>query len=560
MLRARYIRIILFFARVLLGLIVWDLIFPRLGLRSYTLRTRPGRLRKYSIAFRGLAVQMGGLMIKVGQFLSARVDVLPTEVTEELQGLQDEVPPESVSDIRLVAESEFGVPLEVKFSTFEDTPLAAASLGQVHRAWLHEPPDIPLESGKKSWGVGVVVKIQRPGIERIIATDLAALRTVGSWLNRYKPIRRRVNVSDLLDEFSRVVYEEIDYLAEGNNADIFAENFKDYKGVRVPQVVWTHTTKRVLTLENVWAIKITDYAAITHAGIRREEVASRLLDAYLKQIFEDGFFHADPHPGNLFVHPLTDQANPEWELTFVDFGMVGHVPPNLRHGLRDMLIGIGTQDTTRMVNSIQEMDMLLPSADLDLLERMIARELELFWGKTMTEMSNISFDELRDFADEFRDMIYDLPFQVPQNVIFLGRCVGILSGMCTGLDPNFNVWDHLAPFAQKLVSEDARGSIETLLGELEKIVRALILIPLKMDSTLSKLERGEIAVRTPDMERQMQHLEIAIRQVTGGIIFAALLLGSIQLYLGGEILLGGILIILAAACFFWLLFSGRFLR
>ena len=175
-----------------------------------------------------------------------------------------------------------------------------------------------------------MVKVQRPNIENIIATDLAALRTVGRWLNYYPPIRKRANVPALLEEFTRTLYEEIDYLAEGRNAETFAANFKDHPGVLVPKVIWTHTAQRVLSLEDVQGIKITDYEAISAAGISRTEVASRLLDTYLQQIFQDGFFHADPHPGNLFVrvNPADGtrlEKKPEWRLTFVDFGMVGRI-------------------------------------------------------------------------------------------------------------------------------------------------------------------------------------------------------------------------------------------
>jgi predicted unusual protein kinase regulating ubiquinone biosynthesis (AarF/ABC1/UbiB family) len=538
MLRARYRRIVLFFGRILLSFVFWDLFLPRLGLRSLAVRTRTDRLRRSASAFRSLAIQMGGVLIKVGQFLSARADVLPPEFTQELAGLQDEVPPVPFADIRRQAEVEFGVPLNEKFAFFEPTALAAASLGQVHRARLHEPPEPLTEASqvvRKDMGVEVVVKVQRPNIEKIITTDLAALHTVGGWLQRYQPIRKRADVPALLEEFTRTLYQEIDYLAEGRNAETFAENFRDSRGIRVPRVIWTHTTRRALTLENVWAIKITDYQQITAAGISRADVASRLLDTYLKQIFEDGFFHADPHPGNLFVNPL-GQAPPVgsetqrvWELTFVDFGMVGQVPNNLRNGLREMLIGVGTQDAERVVRSYKEMDLLLPFADLELLTKAVSREFDLFWGKNMSELSNISFDEMHQFASEFREIVYKMPFQVPQNVVFLARCVGILSGMCTGLDPQFNLWEHLAPYARKLMAEEARSVPEIWLEEVEKLVRALIGIPSKMESVLRRIERGEIAVHTPDVVQQVRLLEGAIHQVTTGIIFAALLLGGIKL-------------------------------
>lgn len=565
MIRARYRRITFFFARIILSLVWWDLVLPRVGLRQISQRNRKERMRHYASDFRVMALQMGGVMIKVGQFLSSRVDVLPPEFTDELKDLQDEVPPASFNEVRLVAESEYGVPLQEKFSAFDRTPLAAASLGQVHRARLKQNPGASADEGETSeillegWQADVVVKIQRPNIEQIIATDLAALRTVGGWLHHYKPIRKRANVPALLDEFTKTLYEEIDYLAEGRNAETFAANFKGFPGVRVPRVVWSHTTCSTLVLENVMAIKITDYETITAAGIDRAEVAGRLLHTYFKQIFEDGFFHADPHPGNLFVNPLpADKGDdPAWELTFVDFGMVGTVPPNLRNGLREMVIGVGTRDSARVVKAYQMMDMLLPGADLALIERAGSRVFERYWGKNMAELTAVSIEEMRDLADEFRELVYDMPFQVPQNVIFLGRCVGILSGMCTGLDPQFNLWDYMAPYARKLIAEEVRTGWDFWLGESEKLARTLIFLPGRLDNTITRLEHGDISVHTPEVTQQTQRLEGAIRRATFGVIFAALLLGGIQLYLADEFWLGGILFVGALFTLVKIIFNGQ---
>jgi predicted unusual protein kinase regulating ubiquinone biosynthesis (AarF/ABC1/UbiB family) len=570
MIRARYRRIILFFARMLISLAVWELILPRIGFRRAARRTRPQRLRRSAKAYRTLAVQMGGVLIKVGQFLSSRVDILPPEFTDELKGLQDEVPPAPFDEIRRLAEIEYGAPLEQVFTRFEKQPLAAASLGQVHRAYL--PDALTDQTADRSSvdldrrsldGYNVVVKILRPNIEQLIETDLAALRTVGAWLHRYQPIRRRANVPALLEEFTRVLYEEIDYLAEGRNAETFAANFKNYPGVRVPRVIWTRTTRRALTLENVLAIKITDYETITSAGICRSEVASRLLNTYLKQIFEDGFFHADPHPGNLFVRPLSPHPTEDnkkgvaWELTFVDFGMVGRVPDNLREGLRELLIGVGTRDAHRVVQAYQKMDLLLPNADLALIERAGARVFERYWGKNMTELTSVSYQEMRDLANEFRELIYQLPFQVPQNIIFLGRCVGILSGMCTGLDPQFNLWDHLAPFARKLITEEARAGWETWLAEAEKLARTFLLLPLKIDATLNKIERGEVSVQMPEVSQQVQRLERTLSNVTISVIFSAFLLSGVDLLLAGKELMGGVLLGAAGVSLLSLIIRSR---
>ena len=426
MYRSRYRRIIWFFGRVIASIFIWDVFLPRIGLAKWSSRGRPKRMRNSATRFRKLAISMGGVMIKVGQFLSTRVDILPKEVTDELAGLQDEVPPVPFSDIQSVIETEFNQRLEALFFDFDPVPLAAASLGQVHRATLPLKTGLQPANGRgnghggKTGRIEVVVKVQRPDIENLIKTDLEALRTVGGWLQRFRSIRRRANVPALLDEFSKILFEEIDYLAEGRNAEKFATNFADNPRVRVPKVYWTFSTVRVLTLENVYAIKITDYEAITQSDVDRSQVASLLLDTYLQQIFEDGFFHADPHPGNLFVEPCPvpiplpvatnlvgisgngkDTANAiKWQLTFVDFGMVGHVPSNLRSGLRELLIGVGTRDSGRVIRAYQQMDILLPDADLLLLERAGSRIFERYWGKNMSELTSLNTRDLREFLDE----------------------------------------------------------------------------------------------------------------------------------------------------------------
>ena len=287
-------------------------------------------------SFRREAVRMGGVMIKVGQFLSARLDILPRMITDELAGLQDEVRPENSQAIFAVLQKEYGVELGEKFDFIDPQVLAAASIGQVHLARLKSSQGL-ISGGEDC--CDVVVKIQRPEIEKIIDVDLAALKVVAGWLMRYPPIKRRANIPSLLEEFSRSLYEEVDYLNEGKNAERFAENFAGQTQILVPKVIWSHTTRRVLTLEYVRAIKITDYPAIEAAGINRKEVAKELFDTYLKQIFEDRFFHADPHPGNLFVLPVSEQeavkVGRNWKLVFVDFGMAGTISESLMANLRE---------------------------------------------------------------------------------------------------------------------------------------------------------------------------------------------------------------------------------
>jgi predicted unusual protein kinase regulating ubiquinone biosynthesis (AarF/ABC1/UbiB family) len=552
-LQARYRYILGFFARAMASLVFWELILPRIGLRSLTRATRSRRYQKIAAQFRGMAIRMGGVMIKVGQFLSARLDILPVEITEELSGLQDEVPAEDFGSIRKLAEAELVGTLEEKFESFESQPLAAASLGQVHRARLRA------ESPEAAQFRDVVVKIQRPFIDQLIDVDFSALRRVAGWLMRYKPIHKRVDLRALIAELESTVHREIEYLTEGKNAEAFSANFAKRKRIHVPRVVWSQTTERVLTLENVYAIKITDYDAITAAGIERSEVAKVLFDTYLKQIFEDGFFHADPHPGNLFVTPIpaAEDKKAGWQLTFVDFGMVGTVGEHLRDGLRDLLIGVGTRNAARVVESFQTLDVLLPGADLKLLEQAEAQLFDRFWGMSMSELRKVNHGEMRQFAMQFRELMYEMPFQLPHNLLLLGRTMAILSGMCTGLDPNFNLWGQLAPYAQKMVTEEGISNWDVWLDEIGDLVKELIGLPAQTGRVLTRLERGELSVNTPQVNRQIYHLESAVNRLVGSIIFAAFLFGGVLLYQSGDIKLSYLFWSFSSVTLIWMAFFSR---
>ncbi len=533
MIQNRYRRILWFFARVILSIIWWSIVLPKIGLRRLSQRNRAERLRLIAVRFRALAIDMGGVMIKVGQFLSARLDILPSEITDELSGLQDEVRPENFESIRKVLEAEMNMPLESRFAGFEHDPLASASIGQVHRARLIE--DLTLGIGAQS--LPVVVKVQRPDIQKIVETDLAALRVVSGWIQYYPPIRKRANAEALMAEFSRSLYEEIDYLLEGSHAETFASNFASQPNICVPRVFWSHTTRRVLTMEEIEAIKITDYEQIEAAGIDRAEVANRLFDTYLKQIFEDRFFHADPHPGNLFVFPLHQGEEPvQWNLVFVDFGMTGTVNSNQITALREILIAVGTQDIPRLIRAYQIMGILLPGADLKLLEKATRRVFERFWGKSTTEMVSMGQQEAVAFAEEFGELLYELPFQVPENLILLGRGVGILSGICTGLNPDFNVWTRVMPYARRLIeAESGKSGRGVVLDETLNILRTLITLPKRTEALLERIEQGRLEIQTPDLKGQVDRLEKRLQRLTGVILFTAFFAGGVQLYLADAV-------------------------
>ncbi|WP_431472886.1 ABC1 kinase family protein [Ornithinimicrobium sp. W1665] len=490
-------------------------------------------------------------MIKVGQFLSARLDVLPPEITAELSGLQDEVPAVDVAAVRRVAEAELALPLAEHFTWFDETPLAAASLGQVHRARLR-----PADAAEQGF-TDVVVKVQRPHIQEVVEVDLSALRRVGGWLERYRPVRERADVRALVEEFAATTLQEVDYLAEGASAETFAANFADDPRVAIPAVVWELSGRRVLTLQDVSAIKLADHAAITAAGIDRAEVAQVLAETYLQQIFTDGLFHADPHPGNLFVTPRPDAGpgEPGWTLTFIDFGMVGHVPEDLRAGLRDLLVAAGLRDGARMVAGLRRLDLLLPTADLAGIESAVDQVFERFGGLRMDELQQIPPEEMLRFGLQFRELLLELPFQVPENLLLLGRSMGILSGICTGLDPEFDVWGTITPYASQLLEDERQGLPQTVVGEALALGRLLLVLPRRADRVLTLAERGELAVRTPALTAQVRRLERSVNRTGGVLVFAALLVAGAVLTASDQGT-GRLLMVLSTLPLVWVLTTG----
>jgi predicted unusual protein kinase regulating ubiquinone biosynthesis (AarF/ABC1/UbiB family) len=256
----------------------------------------------------------------------------------------------------------------------------------------------------------------------------------------------------------------------------------------------------------------------------------------MHQIFEVGFFHADPHPGNLFVEATGGGSSRQdtgtvWRLVFVDFGMVGHLTPKALGGLRDMAIALGTRDVDRLMRAYEQTGVLLPGADIERLRQAEAAMFQRLWGKSIQELIRIHPSEMRQFAAEFRDLMYEMPFQVPTDLIFLGRCVAILSGMCIGLDPEFNLFSELAPYARAMLTAEGGGmNLESALEWVVEQVRILAGLPSQLDRVLGRIERGELTVvarAAPELQRQLERMTTAINRLVLAVVVAAVILGLI---------------------------------
>src|SRR5256885_5350014 len=370
------------------------------------------------VAFRATAIKLGVLMIKLGQFLSSRADLLPEQALAVLGSLQDEVPPAPFTHVVSLIEAELGKPVDQVFSMLERKCTAAASLGQVHKAVL------------VSTGEEVAVKVQRPNIDQLVSSDLSTLKFVIWVINRFVDTGEFIDLMGVYREFKRTVYEEIDYITEAANARRFHEMFKDDPTIYIPRVHDDYVTRRVLVLEWIDGIKINDYAALEAAGVSRLEVAKRTVRAYFYQFFNEGFFHADPHPGNIFVLPegkadkkVTVSEGPV--IAFVDFGMVGSLTKNMRKSLKELFLSFVSRDSRALVRALNKLGFIGEGANMAAMGRGVSLMVGHYYGITLGGARGIGIPEVGPGVVE---LLFGPPFQTPGPVAFIGKGIRGLCG------------------------------------------------------------------------------------------------------------------------------------
>lgn len=428
--------------------------------------------RKHATYFTKTAMDMGGLIIKLGQHISAQVDFLPKEILDELSKLQDSVDPVDFSEIKRKVEGELHAPVNEIFADFDTTPIAAASLGQVHRAVLRT-------------GEQVAVKVMRPGIEHIIEIDSKSIQIAVRLLKRLPRIAAFMDLDAVYGEFYDTVMDELDYQKEGRNAEEFQQQFTHRKDIVVPGIHWSYTTSKVLTMDFLEGVKINHFAQLDAWGVDRTKLAKALLEIFVEQILVNGFFHADPHPGNVLVQP-------DGTIALIDFGMVGRIAKDMKTQMVALLMAVYLKDANGAIDALNRLRFLRRNTDLEVFSRNLTLLFEQINGDTF----DLGFVTSGDNVEELRDFLYSQPFQLPANTTFLGKAMITVYGLCLGLDPELDLIGTARPYIQKVVLKDLRGSVfSTVVDEGTSLLKGILPTTKKFISAVDRIDSGNLRVK-----------------------------------------------------------------
>jgi len=446
--------------------------------------------------------ELGPTFIKLGQLLSTRPDLMPPAYADELAKLQDDAPPVPVEEIRDAIRQELGAEPEELFSRFDAEPLAAASIGQAHTARTHD-------------GTEVVVKVRRPGVVARVEEDLDILHNLAATASRRWEAARAYDLPGVAQEFATSLRRELDYLQEGRSAERFAENFAG-TDVHIPKVFWDTTTSRVLTLERVVGTKIDDLPALDAAGIDRERLARRGADTVLKMIFIDRFFHADPHPGNMFVEA-------GGALALIDFGMVGEVDEQLHERLTDFLIAFTRGDPDGLALSLMALSVGRDKVDEEALRGALVPFVALYHGRPLGEI------KMGDLITQLFTLLRESHLRLPAEMAALFRVLVMAEGMGVRLDPAFNLQEVLTPYTERLMREQlSLPAVARRLADASLDTGRLLL---EMPGGLRRLLKGldssgvEVHLRAAELEPLMGRAERIGNRLVAGMVTAALIGG-----------------------------------
>lgn len=448
--------------------------------------------------------ELGPTFIKFGQVMSTRADLIPVDLIHELEKLQDSVPPFSGEKAVSLVEQELGKPILELFKSILHTPLAAASIAQVHKAVLID-------------GEEVVVKVQRPGIDRTIETDLEIMFHLATMIEKHVHEMRSLNIVKVVEEFERAIHKELNFAIEASNLERFGNNFQKDPNIYVPKCHRNFSTKKILTLEYIDGIKISDIESIQADGLDRKIIARQGADLILKQIFEFGFFHADPHPGNILVLP-------ENVICFLDYGMMGTLTRTTRELITSMAAGAINRDTDKIIRNLLRLCESDGEVKTQKLELNITELIDRYFNQSLEQM---------DMAALINDLMRFFPennLKMPPDLYLLGRTMLLQQGNGELLDPDFNVATHMEPYLKKMVMErlHIRKIAKDLFISSEELLQLMKELPFEIREIIDKVKNGTIKmdIEHKGLDPMLGTHERISNRISFAIVLASMIIGS----------------------------------
>jgi len=472
--------------------------------RKDTYLTGPERLRS-------VLEQLGPTYVKLGQLLSTRPDLLPAEYIRELEKLQDSVPPFPFKQVQQVLDEE-GLRTEDIFASFSEEPLASASIGQVHEAVL--------KTGEK-----VVVKVQRPGIGKIIENDLEILYELVGMLEKHTKWGRLYQLTDILDEFANALRKEMDFAQEGRNADKFRENFRQNRNVLIPKVYWEYTSRRVLVLEYIGGVKVSEFERLIRAGFDLKRVANHIVEALFQQIYEHGFFHADPHPGNIAIAPGE-------KVIFYDFGQVGTVDEVLIERCMDLVMAMVRYDVNGVTRALLQVGIATRHVNREELRRDVSRLQQKYYGMPFSQI------RVGEALGELVQLSFKYQVRVPPELSLMVKMMMTIEGLLSRLDPGLSVVEIAEPYGKAILKK--RFSLDRIRQEASEVLldhyMAARNLPREIESIMNMLEEGELKLKLEhtNLNRLQTVLDIISNRISLSIIIASIIVGSSLIVAGNR--------------------------
>lgn len=509
----RYRQIAVAFTRNGLGFVVRELgLHELLPLpKRLVAKRQQKRAKTTGERIRFIFEELGPTFIKMGQFASTRSDVLPEDIIQELEKLQDQVPPQPFQEVKEVIEQELGTTTDQLFKEFHEVPLGSASIGQVHYAVL--------KSGEK-----VAVKIQRPNIEQVIKTDLEVLQQLAVLAEYRLDWAARYQIKGIVDEFSKALLAELDYKLEGRNADKIAKQFTEDPTIRIPDIYTDYSTKKVLTMEYIEGIKLNKIEELHQKGYDTKVLAERFTHAVFHQIFIKGFFHGDPHPSNI-------SALPGDKILFMDFGMVGRLTPEMKNHFGTLVIALMRQSSDGIIKAITRMGLVPEDVDIRLLREDVDQLRDKYYDVPLSQVS------IGEPVNDLFTIAHQYHIQIPSELTLLGKTLLTMEGIVEKLDPDLSIVKMAEPFGRQLLRErynpkNLAGSFFDQWGEFGEILTD---IPQNIKDVTSIVKKGkfpiEISVEKAEvflkkMDRISNRLSFSIVLLSFSIIMAGLIIGS----------------------------------